>query len=336
MPYGLLAAAVGRSLAEALVKNAAGCIPTGEPDEHAADAEDDVAAGAMDGVVVGDTSAFLGALRSAIDPAFLTSSFSSVVAASITLDDAFVAADALRLKSTSSMGWNVREDRPQLTEVSSEVADAWANESEELLQLVRSSALREPQGERTEKVGLEATLAPIRLAKELGAPLWTDERAVRVLARSEGVPSFGTLSLIRALVATAAISLDARTDAELQMLRSGMVDFEIPQERVLELAEAEAWSGQRAGLYLSRASSWADPAQALELYRRGIVGTVASDAPALQQWAFAGAVGSARRAANPCAIPAVVVVSGLAALDMDPQHLPARSGGIARVSGPAS
>lgn len=328
LPYGLLAAVVGRSVAEALVKNAAGCIPSGEPDGSIAAAEDVISAAALDGRVVADASAFLGALRTGLEPSVLTSGFSAVFAATATVDDAFVAADALRLKSTSNMGWNAREDRAQLIEVTADVAEAWAEESERLLSLIKSASLREPKGDRHPKFALEATLAPIRLAKELGVPLWSDERAMRAFARSDGVPAFATFSLLRALVGSGALTEDAQTAAILQMLRNGIVDFEIEPAVVLELAASEGWNGQRAGIFLSRSTSWTDPATALDLYGKGLRETVVREPSLMAQWSFAASVGAARRSSSPCTMPPVVLLSGFSAIELQPEHLPNLLAGV--------
>ena len=85
LEHGGMPAVWRRSIAEALVKNAAGCIPAGDPDRGLTAAEDEAATNALDGPVVADTSALLGAIRTGIDPHVLTSSFSQVFGGTATL-----------------------------------------------------------------------------------------------------------------------------------------------------------------------------------------------------------------------------------------------------------
>jgi surface antigen len=67
LPYGMLAASVGRSLAEALLKNAAGGIAAGQLGAQLADEEERAAAQAADRAVVADTSALVVVLWTGLD-----------------------------------------------------------------------------------------------------------------------------------------------------------------------------------------------------------------------------------------------------------------------------
>ena len=329
LPYGLLAAVVGRSVAEALVKNAAGCIPIGDGNEAIVHAEEQAASAAMDRQVVCDTSAFVGCLRTDLDPARLYSAFSMVVATTATLDDAFMAADALRLRSTSNLGWNSRDERPRITEVNEDVADAWAAEAERLLTQIKGTSVRPAPEDRNERPALEALLAPIRLAKHLGLPLWSDERAVRALARSEGITAFGTLSVLRNLNTSGSVSdADVRA-ASVQLLRHGMVDFYVAPEDLRAIATSEGSGAQPAALFLSRPSAWENPAEALDLYRDGLNASLVGDKLLTpRDWAYAAALGAARASHAPCDLPAMTLLSGFSSLDINPTHLPGLLAGV--------
>lgn len=324
-PYGMLAASVGRSLAEALVKNAAGGIAAGQPDPQLAAREDRAAELAADRAVVADTAALVVVARTGLDPRRLIAGFSAVHVPSVILDDAFIAADALRLRSTSTMGWDPRQDRPMLTDVEPEVAEQWAQDAEELLDRIRGCQIREVGTVNDRRdLALELMLSPVRLAQELSVPLWSDDRAMRSLARSEGVESFGTVSILRAGVAAGRLTQNQMDEALLGLLRHAVVDFEASIDLVARLAAEEEWRGGRAAFVLSRPSFWVQPEPGLSVYKRALAEAAAKDPPTLSQWAFAGALGAARLrpAAQQGDVIAGMLLIGFLALGLAPEPLP--------------
>jgi excisionase family DNA binding protein len=325
LPYGMLAAYAGRSLAEALIKNGAGSIAAGQPDPELAAREDEVCAKAADKSVVADTAALVVASRTGLNPKAILAFFARVQTASVTLDDAFIAADALRLRSTSTMGWDPKRDRPLLTDVEPEQADAWAQEAEALLDRTRSTqvtSVRETASQRD--LALEVMLAPVRLAKELGVPLWSDDRAMRILARNEGVDAFGIGSILRAMAAMGRIEDTQLADSFVSLMRHAVVDFPVPRELVLRLALEQKWQGGAAAIVLSRPSFWTSPDAALDVFKACVVEAAATEPNSLPQWSFAAGIGCARRLGHPrqCDTVAAVMLSGFGALSMEPRFLP--------------
>ncbi len=325
-PYGMLAAAARRSVAEALIKNAAGCIPAGQPDPNLAANEDLACRSAQDKTVVVETSALIVAGRTGLERQALAAFFADVHAASATLDDAFIGADALRLRSTSSMGWDLKQDRPILTEVQADQADQWAREAETLLASVRACRIDRVEPEVSDRgdLALQTMLAPVRLAKRLGAPLWTDDRGMRLLAQTEGVTSFGSGSILRALHATGRLDENQLADAFVSLMMHSVVDFNVPDDWVIRVAEQEDWRGEHAALVISRPSYWIQPASALEVYRRALKEAATRDSASLVSWSFGATLGAARSR-----LPAIqrdtiaaVMLLGFSALEFGPQSLP--------------
>jgi nucleoside phosphorylase len=324
-PYGMLAASVGRSLAEALVKNAAGGIAAGQPDPHLAAREDRAAASAGDKAVVADTSALVVVARTGLDPRSLIAAFSTVHVPSVLLDDAFIAADALRLRSTSTMGWDPRQDRPVLTEVEPELADQWAQEAEGLLDRIRGCQITEVRTVNSRRdLAIELMLSPVRLAQELGTPLWSDDRAMRSLARNEGVESFGTVSILRTWTAAGRLADSQVDEALLALLRQAVVDFDLSVDAVTRLAAEEEWRGGRAAFVLSRPSFWIQPEPGLAVYKMALAEAAAKDPTTVSQWAFAAALGAARLRAAPQQgdVVAGLFLIGFLALGLAPEPLP--------------
>ena len=325
LPYGMLAATVGRSLTEALLKDAAGGIAAGQPDPDLARREDSAALSALDKVAVADTAALVVVDRTGIDPRSILAAFSRVHVPSAILDDAFVAADALRLRSTSTMGWDPRQDRPVLTEIEPAVADQWAREAEGLLDRIRGCQITEVRTVNSRRdLAIEVMLAPVRLARELDVPLWSDDRAMRSLARNEGVESFGTISILHAWASTGRVDSIELDQALLALLRRSVVDFDVSGDLVLRLAAEEEWRGGRAALVLSRPAFWVQPEPGLAVYKKALAEATAKDPTALSQWAFAAALGVARRrpTAQQGDVIAGLLLIGFLALGLAPEPLP--------------
>lgn len=323
LPYGMLAAAAGRSVAEALVKVAAGSISSGEVDAAVRSQEDQIALAAANQNVVADTSAMIGVARTGIDPSTVASFFAAVSTTTATLDDAFIASDALRLRSTSTMGWDPRQGRPTLTEVDPAVADTWARDAEQLVDRIKLTNIRAPSDtERDPRLTANVVLDPVKLAKELGLPVWSDERTIRILARNEGVPAFGTMSVLDAMRSAQLITEDQLTAAALSFARNGYVDFGTDPTVFVELAEEESWRGILGGRLLSRPSAWLDAPVALRAFQLAVSKAMQTDPSAIAQWAFSAAMGAARSSAgrtNRCGVIPIIALSGLASTGLAPE-----------------
>jgi nucleoside phosphorylase len=320
MPYGLLAFATGRSVTEALIKVGAGAVAAGEPSKDVIAAEDGIAAAAADLTVVMDASAFVGALRSGIEPDVLTAAFGVVSVGSSTLDDALTASDALRLRSTATMGWDPRANKPVFSEVDVSVAEAWAADAELIVQAMRRASVNGPiTGAPTEQQSGGSILDPIYLAKQLGCPLWSDERAMRVLARSEGVPAFGTINVVALLNRDGAIGDAAVVDARLALLRAGFLDYPLLVDDLVRLAQAENWSGVVSSQLIARPSAWLEPQLPLDLYKRAIGEAISRDPSSLGQWAYSASMGTLRRTRGriACELLPTLLLLGLSVAAMD-------------------
>jgi hypothetical protein len=223
------------------------------------------------------------------------------------------------------MGWDVGQDRPRLTEVEPSQADEWAIEAEALLERVRWCRVDEVQAIDSERdLALQVMFAPIRLARRLNAPLWSDDRAIRILARNEGVASFGSGSVLRILRATGQLDEPALANAFISLMSHSVVDFPVPAPWVLQLAAAEEWRGEHACLVLSRPSFWRRPETALEVYHRGLEESARRDPAYVTSWSLAAPLGAARARipAQQLETIATLMLSGLAALGLASIFLP--------------
>lgn len=326
MPAGLIASARGRSLTSVLVTRALGCVPVGTSDPLIARKEVEIAHASLDGDVVADTHVVYVLGHLGIDPTRLVTQFSSVTIPRQVFDDALEAMETLRLRSTATMGWNPHEGKPFLIEIDEEQAEQWLKESEQIIRRANSFRRHEtiisdpvPGNPRSGVV-----LAPVELAKQKHRPLWSDDPAIRQLARNEGVATFGSVALLEALRSNAQLPEAIAREVFLEMMRSLLVDLPFDPELSVELAEEEGWSGHAAANVLARPVAWVEPASALSVYRQCVAGAVAANSGALQNWSYAATLGSTRvlHADTRRRAAATLVLTGFVHSGSNPEALP--------------
>lgn len=111
-------------------------------------------------------------------------------------------------------------------------------------------------------------LGPIELAKARGVALWSDDVALRRLARSMGVPAFGTLNLLEYLAEqeinktpaeeTARIEelVEARREDALAAIRERVVDVPVEIDDLIAEAKAQEFPVDLAQCTIGRPAWW--------------------------------------------------------------------------------
>ena len=196
LPLSLLSEFAKKPYSELLVKRGIGWIVGESIDPAVRDQERAAAIKAVGHPVVVETSAVVGAMAAGLSPNDLLGLFPQVMVAQVTVEDAIRGASDLALRSTSSMHWDSLQGKGVLEERTAEEADQWASDAEALEKTLRAATSRVPAGRVDEVARSPLTLDPVQLAKELGIPLYSDDVAMRRLAVSEGVESFGTAGLL--------------------------------------------------------------------------------------------------------------------------------------------
>lgn len=324
VPFGMPAVQRGRSVAGSLITLAMGCVPVGPANPSVGDVERLAARESLDGRVIADTHTLFVLGHTGRGPADLLSHFTRVLVPQATLDDVVDAVSSLRMRSTGSLGWNAKEDRPTLVEVSAETAESWAREAEALLETVKRCETTWPRS-RTANDEANAILAPLSLAKEQRLPLWSDDPVIRQVARSEGLQSFGTIALLEALAERTQITSEQLDLALLSMLRACLVDLPLRPDLVLA-AEVEDDPPTNAPLLaLTRPSAWNMPEQVVDIFKQAVKLAAVSNRERLEPLAMAAGVGAARSV-----LPhlregalATLILSGYISADSDPTVLPA-------------
>jgi hypothetical protein len=287
-PQAILADVTGRPYAETLIKRVVGCQVASAVDPGLSDTEQTAARVAREaGAAVIDTStlALLDSLGGRATR--LTAHFARVLFPASCRDDVLEARNGLAMRSTGTLGWNPREQRPQITEYPPDVVDNWADAGARLAERLALVDVVPGAGDWSWD-------ASLLLARRQRSALWADDLALRHAARSEGVPAFGTLDLVTDLVKTGQLPRPW-LDEVVEAFRSAYV-VDLPlADRLLELAAAECWKPEGyAQLLLARPGLWGRPADGVAQFIRLVRALPADATPeSVVGWAAAAMTGLA-------------------------------------------
>jgi nucleoside phosphorylase/DNA-binding transcriptional ArsR family regulator/tetratricopeptide (TPR) repeat protein len=314
-PQALLADAVGRPYAEALIKRAVGCSIATTVEPRVIELERASAHQALDsGRIVIDTSAVVMLDHLGAPPERILAEFSEVMLTAPCRDDILLARDALALRSSASIGWDAAQQRPSFTEFSAEMVDEWATVSARVAtRLSRFEVLPGDGGPWSWDSSLKA-------AQREKVSLWVDDLAFRHAARSVGVAAFGTLDLIAALSDRGRLQSSFYEMALEDLREAYVVDLPV-SARLIEFARAHNWEPEGyALLLLARPAFWIPANEGfgrLTAFIRTMPDEIRK-AEGIAQWVGAAMTGLAWAtppAARPAVLASLLAWSALAVAD---------------------
>ncbi|GIG03049.1 DUF4365 domain-containing protein [Catellatospora citrea] len=310
IPMGVASGILNKGLTSLLVDQTLGPLISGAADdaEHEIDMAD--ALRAMDGEVAVDASALF-VLSGMSNADWLEGQFMALQVPVQIMWDVHRASYDARSSASSpgTLGWDGRDEsltRWDLDDMEFIRRLRRAQRVEDFVQHlagrpVRSLPLFEEVGWLTPRT---SCFDSIQLAHDQGIALWSDDIALRRLARFKGVPSFGTPALVDVLrdqallrSATSAAQDDALrqvTAANQELAHNMVVDVVLHLDDLLVVAERDGWRPLAGALAISRASWWAwqvTPIQDI----LNLLEAVAHNRPAaLSDWQYAAMLGAAR------------------------------------------
>lgn len=293
IPLGLLSVGVNRTYAEASVMRAAGGVLA----EFVVRPENELAASASAATstcVIDATAAHTLSLIEEPTRSLLLGTCSSTVTTDSAYRDAAIARDALRLRSTMTVGWDANTDRPVVSEITADEAAALASRAQELLSVL-SAVRREPHPTLNHfPVDIERalpSLGVVDIAKTKGYTLWSDDRVLRRLAASIGVPTFGTFALLDSLLADAKLDVSEHTICSARLLTNYYSDVRFNAD-VYELsAQLDGYHPRGAAYALSKAAAWAQPEATLTFVQHTLHELGANDPEDVRVWCGQTATG---------------------------------------------
>jgi nucleoside phosphorylase len=299
LPYDFVSTLAGRPYATALIQRAAGFLPIASIDTETRSLEREAADQALDAAVVAETSALhvLDLLNRDTDEVLV--SFSRVLVPHEVLHDALAAKDALNLPTIATASWDPDANRPVIINIEEELANTWSRMAERLVERVQRQCevvrLRRMKGEKPPAVGATARpwLTSIEVAKDRKLALFSDDLVVRAAARAEGIPAFGTLSLLEVLVDRGELREQDLASATMELRRNRAVDLPFDEEQILALAAENRWESGPATLAFTRPALWRAGPPTLSLYQKCIAEVVKNAQEFLPDWCSAAAIGCA-------------------------------------------
>lgn len=316
----MLATAAHRPYTKTLAQRPTGFLPVEHLDS--AFGADDVDA-AMEAISAGrvlvDLSAVVvGSYARKLWPS-LRAAFASVVITADSCIDAISSHEQMFPRSNETLGWDTATGRPTLHTIPDDVLDALTAQLEWIRMQVSDNLTPRPLTSQDEREAAEKFgpwMTSFRAARDAGLALWADDIGLRTLARSEGVQTFGTAALLRALEGAGRVEAGTVASA-LRVLRDEYcVDIEPDDDSwIVESARNDQWRGGPSCLAMTRRAQWLDPRRGWATWRQ-IVEEVAAHAPEfLPAWVHAAttgivsAVSDARQLPSLCAGVLVTVTT---------------------------
>lgn len=225
IPQGLLALAAGRSLAYTLAGRLLGLYVSGSFIDEECSAEDAAVVDALNDQVAVDMSALMvGSLLA--DFPMLRGHFRRLLLPRACMADVEAAKTEIRglVNSSGTLGWDAIHERPVYLDPDVDHQLATMRRLKMLEGAVQHTTQLEvvklPSFGDEDVANNEIWLGPIALAKQHGCSLWSDDIAVRKLARSLGVAAFSTLALLEHIVTRRVEAAPADDDAALNEIFS--------------------------------------------------------------------------------------------------------------------
>jgi tetratricopeptide (TPR) repeat protein len=293
LPVGMVAA-IGRTYTEAVVSRAAGMVRSFNPG-HAAMGAAAIDLAREQGAVI-DTSA-MGTLVTLNDALrhHLMGSLSRVETSEGAYADALAAQASLGTRSTMTVGFDQAAKQPRVYEISEEEAELLATRAAAVADLAGGLTRRSQVGpsrfERSDR--RTGWLEAYEIAREATRVFWCDDAVLANVARNEGIATFSTVDLLRAVLVDPS-DKELLEVAEGTLVASYHVDLGFNADTMRFAAELDNWAARGAAFALSRPYTWQDAEAAgafllSALDRHG--DATSGDLAALCEWTATGALG---------------------------------------------
>lgn len=227
------------------------------------EAETSAAAASLGSDIVVDTSALVPFIQ--LDkPVWIAQYFERLLIPDVLVDDVHGAIDYVNTRGSGTMGWDVLADRFTARELTPEDITEARLPLERLLEIVSATLDAVSSAQAPALPGLESDdfgpwIAPVRVAKERNIPLYSDDLALRNLARAVGVTAFDNYAVIQALLANGRIDSDVSEGRCRDLMRAHVMDVPFDELRYSEMAAENDFGPGPVTVSLARPAAWIDP-----------------------------------------------------------------------------
>lgn len=315
-PYGLLAATAGRPLSLTILQRAAGVLTIAHPGAEALEIEVGAARTAIGSRAIIDVSTLCVGAFVQETWRLLASHFRTLELPRPGLADLNHCLDFLSRPADGSIYFDLAADSMRGTDTDPAVEVWLKNLAEWARERASECALLDWHEFVSLKQGMDpaafAWLAAVDVAKTNGTPLWCDDFGVRALALSEGVQTFGTVALLRALVETDRLSPSTETTALRQLREAYAVDLPLDREWMLVSAASNGWRPGPVTATFSRPLTWIDPHATFLLWCELVRSAAQVDREVVIDWVEAAALGAIAQLPEPQALATLTSLAGMA------------------------
>lgn len=225
------------------------------------------ASDALGSTVVIDTSVAVVVSRTGISLDHLTGRFDRVLVPDQLLTDARRPTTEARMVGDARLSYAPSRDQIMVTEYSQEDKHRMVESAERVLSCLSDQQRIPSGGMRPEGYPPPSDLphtqiwdAALRVAAVRGCALWCDDAAMRHLADTVGVATFGTYALYEALDGQPTRdSLPDSIDMRMRLLRANIADIPINLEEMIQATDDNGGPDTAWELWLARPASWQDP-----------------------------------------------------------------------------
>jgi hypothetical protein len=294
-PLGMLAVPTGKSLTELSLRSIAHRVfaidPTTLQDEiEAVDKGQSVA------VMIDPTAVLTLAVLSPVGVERLIGGVSSLVTTDQLFRDALQAQESVGISAELTLGWDEEAGKPKVHVEPPGEGALRAQRADRIVEIMKDM-IRTPRRELKRMPELRhqniAWLTGLDYAIEHEMVYWSDDRAMRNLARDRGVSSFGTYALLGYLRQTSAITQDEHTVLCAELLRHNYFDFPFSTPIFEATAISDGWRARGAAQALTFPSSWARPHETVAFALKAI-SHVADNPEEVANWIAATSMGLIR------------------------------------------
>jgi tetratricopeptide (TPR) repeat protein len=321
LPTGFLTSILGRPYALAFPLRVGGGLRIGSPDGHEVKVSVATATRVADShssvliTLEASTLNVLAVIDLRLRP-LLIGHFPNLRITDSSLADLRGARDSLSLRSSLYSVYDERDDRVMFVEETQSEIDDRIARIDEMLRLTSSLRVLNTRSQVTavdSESGCGPWLRVISSCKKDGSFLWSDDMALRRLAIAEGVESFGTLDLIRALENRGHVDAGAHFEALIDITRAYAVDLPPDIDRLRLVASRDGWEPRAVAFFLTRPASWRAKSVCLTLLREACAANL-NDTNAVRGWVSSAAFGLSQMSPDESAVGQTVsqLMAGLA------------------------
>ncbi|BCW73609.1 hypothetical protein [Arthrobacter sp. NicSoilB8] len=284
IPLGFATEVTGRSYAELALQRGSGLVYSHSPTQ--AEAGSSAIDGALGRPVAIDTTAAVS--LSLLDPQIadqLTGVFAMLESTDAAFCDAQRAEQMLNLRTTMSANWDEEEQRVVPSVISEEAATKAAESATRTVKALRACNRRNWVPRQLTDLEMSGVwLNTLDYAISSQTPFWSDDRLLRLLAAEYGLPSFGTVDLIRALVRKRRIPLELSQVAEATLLANFHVDLGFNLKVMRLAADLTGWKGAGAAAALARPLTWETPRSVVDFLHEALAKVAHTSPELVQAW----------------------------------------------------